>query len=214
MIKEMTINDATHKWVGEFNAIPQGMIERLMRAAPDEWEELTLPRAGSRVHVFDLPDGCDTLEHLGEVITYGVYGEDCDKYRVDLDGGPAILVEPDNLEIMDEDALPMWGTMWSFGDSCDNYWLEYADGIRVMSDCGFRIYRHEEWGHFFGIDGAGYDFYSEHWIPLYKRRGLQWHDPAAEKAEEMRNRGYQIAKLGGRNVWVDKNGDFIEEVRE
>ena len=39
-------------------------------------------------------------------------------------------------------------------------------------------------------------------------------DPAAEKAEEMRNRGYQIAKLGGRNVWVDKNGDFIEEVRE
>lgn len=182
-----------------------------MRAAPDEWEELTLPRAGSRVHVFDLPDSCDTREHLGEIVAYAA---DLDKYRVDLDGGPSILVEPDNLEVVDEDTLPMWGTMWSFGDSCDNYWLEYADGIRVMSDCGFRIYRHEEWGHFFGIDGAGYDFYSEHWIPLYKRRGLQWHDPAAEKAEEMRNRGYQIAKLGGRNVWVDKNGDFIEEVRE
>lgn len=43
MIKGMTINDAAHKWVGEFNAISQGMIERLMRAAPDEWEELTLP---------------------------------------------------------------------------------------------------------------------------------------------------------------------------
>ena len=66
-----------------------------------------------------------------------------------------------------------------------------------MSDCGFRVYQHEEWGFFFGIDGAGYDFYSEHWIPLYKRRGLQWHDPAAEKAEEMRNKGYRIAKLGG-----------------
>ena len=70
MIKGMTINDATHKWVGEFNAIPQGMIERLMRAAPDEWEELTLPRAGSRVHVFDLPDSCDTREHLGEIVAY------------------------------------------------------------------------------------------------------------------------------------------------
>ena len=140
MIKEMTINDATHKWVGEFNAIPQGMIERLMRAAPDEWEELTLPRAGSRVHVFDLPDSCDTREHLGEIVAYAA---DLDKYRVDLDGGPSILVEPDNLEVVDEDTLPMWGTMWSFGDSCDNYWLEYADGIRVMSDCGFRIYRHE-----------------------------------------------------------------------
>lgn len=79
MIKGMTINDATHKWVSEFNAIPQSMIERLMRAAPDEWEELTLPRAGSRVHVFDLPDSCDTLEHLGEIVAYAA---DLDKYRV------------------------------------------------------------------------------------------------------------------------------------
>ena len=43
MIKGMTISDATHKWVSEFNAIPQGMIERLMRAAADEWEELHPP---------------------------------------------------------------------------------------------------------------------------------------------------------------------------
>ena len=209
MIKGMTISDAAHKWVSEFNAIPQSMIERLMRAAPDEWEELTLPHAGSRVHVFDLPDSCDTLEHLGEIVAYAA---DLNKYRVDLDGGPSILVEPDNLEVVDEDTLPMWGTMWSFGDSCDDYWLGYADGIRVMSDCGFRIYQHEEWGYFFGIDGAGYDFYSEHWIPLYKSRGSQWHDPAAEKAEEMRSKDCRIAKLGGRNVWVDKNGAFVEEV--
>ena len=191
MIKGMTISDAAHKWVSEFNAIPQSMIERLMRAAPDEWEELTLPHAGSRVHVFDLPDSCDTLEHLGEIVAYAA---DLNKYRVDLDGGPSILVEPDNLEVVDEDTLPMWGTMWSFGDSCDDYWLGYADGIRVMSDCGFRIYQHEEWGYF------------------YKSRGLQWHDPAAEKAEEMRSKDCRIAKLGGRNVWVDKNGAFVEEV--
>lgn len=30
MIKGMTISDAAHKWVCEFNAIPQSMIERLM----------------------------------------------------------------------------------------------------------------------------------------------------------------------------------------
>ena len=90
MIKGMTISDAAHKWVSEFNAIPQSMIERLMRAAPDEWEELTLPHAGSRVHVFDLPDSCDTLEHLGEILAYAA---DLNKYRVDLDGGPSILVE-------------------------------------------------------------------------------------------------------------------------
>ena len=72
--------------------------------------------------------------------------------------------------------FPMWGTMWSFHDSIDDWWLEERDGIRLMSECGFRIYHHQEWGYFFGIDGAGYDFYSDHWIPLYKARGLKWHD--------------------------------------
>lgn len=73
------------------------------------------------------------------------------------------------------DFLPIWGVMWSFGDSCDDYWLEEENGIEIMSKLGFRIYHHEEFGYFFGIDGAGYDFYSEHWIPLYKARGLHWH---------------------------------------
>lgn len=71
--------------------------------------------------------------------------------------------------------LPMWGTMWSFSDPTDIWWLEEKDGIRIMSELGFRVYFHEEWGYFFGIDYAGYDFYERHWIPLYKARGLQWH---------------------------------------
>ena len=44
-----------------------------------------------------------------------------------------------------------------------------------MADCGFRIYEQEDYGYIFGIDGAGYDFYEAHWIPLYKARGLKWH---------------------------------------
>ena len=36
-------------------------------------------------------------------------------------------------------------------------------------------------GYFFGIDGAGYSFYEEHWIPLYKARGLQWHKTEGEE---------------------------------
>jgi hypothetical protein len=177
MVKGMTVNEAAHEWVAEFNAVPQEMIAKLMQIDPDDWDEVTKPHVGCRVYVFDLPDNCDTLEHDGEIIAYC---DELDKFRVDIDGGPSILVEPDNLEILNDGPLPMWGTMWSFGDSCDNYWLENADGVKVMSDCGFRIYRHEEWGHFFGIDGAGYDFYGEHWIPLYRMRGLQWHDPDTE----------------------------------
>lgn len=75
--------------------------------------------------------------------------------------------------------LPMWGTMWSFGDRLDDWWLEEENGIEVMSRLGFRIYHSEEYGYFFGIDGAGYDFYEEHWIPLYQARGLRWHEEAS-----------------------------------
>ena len=93
-----------------------------------------------------------------------------------------IQLDPDEVREItpgrrDEDAdyLPMWGTMWSFGDSADDYWLEEEDGLELMAECGFRIYEQEDFGYLFGIDGAGYSFMDEHWIPLYKARGLQWH---------------------------------------
>lgn len=78
----------------------------------------------------------------------------------------------------DEDAryLPMWSTMWSFGNSADDYWLEEENGLELMAECGFRIYEQEDFGYLFGLDGAGYSFMDEHWIPLYKARGLRWHE--------------------------------------
>ena len=75
-----------------------------------------------------------------------------------------------------EGFLPMWGTMWSFSEPMDDWWLEEKNGLEAMARCGFRIYRQEDYGYIFGIDGAGYDFYEDHWIPLYKERGIQWHD--------------------------------------
>ena len=71
--------------------------------------------------------------------------------------------------------LPMWGTMWSFNDNVDCWWIEEESNRQSMADCGFRIYEQEDYGYIFGIDGMGYDFYEAHWIPLYKARGLQWH---------------------------------------
>lgn len=71
--------------------------------------------------------------------------------------------------------FPMWGTMWSFGDSADHWWLEEEGNLQKMADCGFRIYEQKDYGYIFGIDGAGYDFYEAHWIPLYKACGFKWH---------------------------------------
>lgn len=34
---------------------------------------------------------------------------------------------------------PCGGTMWSFGESLDDFWLEEQDDVKLISDCGFRI---------------------------------------------------------------------------
>lgn len=169
----MTISEAAHEWVGRFNAFPYGMIETLMRADPESWHELTKPSYGDRVYVLDLPRGST---HEGEVKKYLSRS---DKYRIKLDDGTEISTTEDNLELNFDDILPMWGTLWQFDDICDTWWIENENGIRALSEAGFRVYEHDEWGYFFGIDGAGYDFYEAHWLPLYKARGLQWHDPKA-----------------------------------
>lgn len=161
----LTIRDAAERWVHEMNAIPTGMIEKMMEADIDDWREVTLPSVGD-----------------------------------------------DEVEIERLELLPMWGTMWSFGDSADDWWLEEDDGIEIMSECGFRIYESDEFGYFFGIDGAGYSFYDAHWIPLYKARGLQWHDPVAEQEYQMLSKGYKKEKLGANTYWMDKNNNVIEEV--
>jgi hypothetical protein len=167
----MTINDATHEWVREFNAIQWDIINKLMTLEPDEWYEVTEPVYGDRVYCYEHNES-------GEIDTYD---EETELYTVNLDNGEQVQVEKSDMEVEYDGILPIWGTMWSFGDSADDYWLEELDGIKLMSQCGFRIYEHEEFGYFFGIDGAGYDFYEAHWIPLYKARGLRWHDENAEQ---------------------------------
>lgn len=172
--KGMTRLDAAHGWVREFNAIQQGIIDKLMSANIDEWEEVTVPSAGDRVYVFDLPI---ETEGYGTIKSYDL---ESDLYAIELDEGNLVSVTRDGFEVERDGRLPMWSTMWSFGDSVDEYWLEEMNGIQIMSDCGFRIYQHEEYGFFFGIDGCGYDFYSQHWLPLYNARGLEWHDSETE----------------------------------
>lgn len=180
MIKQgMTISEAAHEWVREMNGYPQEMISVLMQAKPDDWHEVTMPRICNRVYIFNLPDGCDDYSDNGEI--EGIVE---DAYIIKLDDGNTVELGIDDFEVERDSVLPMWGWMWSFSDSADDYWMEELDGIKKMSECGFRIYENEEWGYFFGIDGCGYSFYEEHWVPAYKERGLQWHDKRTEHSED------------------------------
>lgn len=74
---------------------------------------------------------------------------------------------PDEWEV---EGIPMWGTMWAFDDWVDQEWLENYDGLEIMRELGFILVHHEEWGYFFGIDGAGFDFFESYWTPLFKKR--------------------------------------------
>lgn len=172
-MKYDTIREAAEAWVHEMNAIPRGMIERLMSNDPDDWHNATPIAIGDRVY-------CYAAQEYGEIV-----GADGDTYEIDLENGATIEVEEDDLE-RDEYGdmeLPMWGTMWQFNDSSDEYWLTDLGGLQAMADCGFTVVESDEFGYFFGIDGAGYNFYEEHWIPLYKARGLHWHKEDGENED-------------------------------
>lgn len=196
----MTINDAAHEWVREFNAIQWDMINELMKHDIDSWHEVTTKSYGDRVY-------CYEHNQSGEITAYD---EETELYTVDLDNGEEVKVEDSEMEVEYDSLLPMWGTLWSFGDSCDDWWLSDDEGIRIMSNCGFRIYEHDEWGYFFGIDGAGYDFYEAHWIPLYKARGLHWHDERTEISDESIIE--KLAEVGATKEFIDKIiGLYAEE---
>lgn len=181
-----TVRDGAREWIATFNAIDQDIIRTLMKYAPDEWREVTLPSTYQRVYVYNLPEHCESTSHSGEIVGHSVISDEEDNvlseyWCIALDDGEEITLDNlDDVEIDFDYTLPMWGTMWSFGDMADKVWLEERGGLQIMSNCGFRIYQHDEWGYFFGIDGAGYDFYEAHWEPLYIARGLKWHDETKE----------------------------------
>lgn len=161
-----TIREATYEWGREFNAVPRGIVEKLIKAdggAGNAISEVTPPSVGNYVYVFDKEAHGIVVQHI-----------DDDKYLIELDDGEQVELNKDSFEVEYDDYLPMWNTMWAFNDFCDNYWLENG-GLQIMADCGFRIYEQEDYWYIFGIDGCGYDFYEAHWIPLYKARGLRWH---------------------------------------
>lgn len=172
-MKYDTIREATEAWVNTFNAIPQAIVEKLTKDNFEEVREITPPAIGDNVYICEG----DFDGQYGEIS-----GHDSDDegtfYAVDLIGeneGKGIHLRESDFEVQRDDFLPIWGTLWALSEPCDNWWLETKEGLQAMADCGFRIYEQEDWQYIFGIDGAGYNFMSEHFIPLYKARGLHWH---------------------------------------
>ena len=190
----MTIKEATELWVHrDMNYIPYSVLGKLRQLDPNDVREITPICKGDRVYV------CSVSQY-GYVTSISD-----DLYTVELDDDETVEVEENDLESDFDGEFPMWNTLWTFNDPCDEAWAE--EHLFVMAECGFRLYESEDYGLVFGIDGAGYDFYSEHWIPLYKARGLHWHDDADEEEYQMTQKKYVKRKMGSKIYWMD--GDTI-----
>lgn len=179
-MKFKTKREAAEAWVREFNMIPQSVVEKLMQVSEyNDIIEITPLCVYDRV----ICGGAHSGES-GEIVSTNYDGED-DLYVISIDGThEKVILSSDEFDVDRDYVLPMWGTMWSFGSLLDDDWLEKMDGLQKMANCGFRIYKSEDYQYIFGIDGAGYDFYEKHWIPLYDARGLHWHADIRESSTD------------------------------
>lgn len=152
MNKEIkTKREAAQEWVRGFNAIPQTLITK---AYPNLEED------GLEILVTEKECGYCGNTEFEENEEHELICTSCER-----------LAEDEAHEKYD---LPMWGTMWTFEETLDEDWAR--NNTETLRECGIWAYESDELGVLIGIDGAGYDFYENHWIPLYEARGLQWHD--------------------------------------
>ena len=81
-------------------------------------------------------------------------------------------------ELMDQQREVMWSTLFEAKDNTIKDWI-LENQEKIITEAGFTIIdlsRENEGeyqtGVFLGVNGAGYDFYEAHWIPLYKIFGV------------------------------------------
>jgi hypothetical protein len=149
--KMTTKKDACRQWVESFNAIPYSLIEK----AYPYFEESGLKILSTEKECSYCGNTEFEENEDGEMVC-----SSCENFMSEY--------------AVEKLGLPMWGTLWTFGESLDEEWAR--KNLEILRQCGFWVYDSDELGILIGIDGAGYDFYEAHWIPLYEARGLRWHD--------------------------------------
>lgn len=89
-------------------------------------------------------------------------------------------ITPLSEEEVEDSGLPMWSTLFLIND--DVILSRVKEDLQAVKELGFLIYIDDEDRLYLGINGCGYDFYAEHWIPLYEWLGLSW-DKETRKEE-------------------------------
>jgi hypothetical protein len=184
----------------EFNNIPNVLFEKAC--------EVVYNNGGCSDEVLELIDSpsrccsyCDEEVEQGELIECNCE-DDCeceldptapeyeDKHHWKCDScGHTSEVE----EIAWEDLAPKgsdlaWPAAWG-----TSFWSLSNDVRNNAAECGFLVFEPKDFsGTILCIDGAGYDFYDQHWIPLYLALGYTWHEQAEGWQEACKKRDRQL----------------------
>ena len=124
--KERRIEEATRDWVNGFNAVEQERIKECLSVNIDNWFELTPLVKG------DYVVGWSSKGEVNGEIEEVNYEEE----TAIVDGEEFDLNELEK----EQDFLPMWGTMWTFGERIDEEWARRH--LVKMAELGFRIYEY------------------------------------------------------------------------
>ena len=145
----------------EFNAIPLTLIEKAYPEI-DGWHNITPLLDGD--YVIYEGEEVEIIEKLGDVNSYIIEDIEGERFTVN-----SYEVEHENLSI-----FPMWATVWH-AVGFQGEWI--GRNLDKVANCGFEIYEADDLeGYIIGVNGAGYDFYEAHWVPLYEAQGLKWHN--------------------------------------
>lgn len=165
MKNTITKKQAVEKMVDiDLNAIPQVLIEKAY-FDNDDFESFR-----------NITPLYKNQEVTYENESYNVFNPDFEgKAIITHDGIQMLEVYHYELEEVEyRPFLPMWSTMWQTSMML-SHWIE--NNMEKVASLGFQIYECDDLdGYILGIDGAGYDFYTDHWIPLYDAQGLEWHN--------------------------------------
>lgn len=161
------LQENTRKWIDTFRELPLDMFKQLVNSDGKSWVEVTPIATGDNVYSLDKKE----FGTVDEITTNELGGT---VYTVDVDGYGTIETTEDKLEInYNRGYFPKGIVVWSFTTFEDKMWLEEdKQALQIMAECGFRIYKHELWGYFFGfshiLDGG--DRMELSWYPLYEMR--------------------------------------------
>jgi len=148
--KDKKIRKACEKWVKEWSCIPTELLERAYGETFDDIEIIA-------------PEFED---YKKEYIKDGYCDGDCESCRYE---------NCRDSYFEDVPKIPAWGWVFVPKEEIDQRWLKACAEI-IADWCDVIVYYTEEIGYYIGFNGAGYDFYDAHWIPLYILRGLKWHE--------------------------------------